>query len=179
MNATQLETWLTEDEAAARMGISVRTLRRKAAAGDGPEKRDRPRRGLRPEPVYNPDDVARLAEPPPAVFAPSSQIGLRAPEGLIAHPPQLSAFEQLASLLHSRVLAQGRPPARWLTLKQAREATGLSVTLLRRLIASGALRAIRDGALKVLESDLANLDNDTAIVAALAVTRKKKEGELL
>jgi len=175
-STNHLEAWLTEDDAAERLNISVRTLRRKTAAGEGPEKRERRRPGVRPEAVYNPDDVARLALTPPTVFAPTSQIGLRAPELQKAAPPQIAVFEQLASLLHTRVLAQPRPTARWMTMKQAAEATGLSVTLIRRLIASGRLRAIRDGALKVLEADLANLDN-VAELAGLAVTRSAGGGE--
>jgi len=78
-NANHLETWLTEEEAAARLGISERTLRRKTAAGEGPEKRERQRAGLRPESVYNPDDVARLAAPAQPVFAPGSAIAPRTP----------------------------------------------------------------------------------------------------
>ena len=38
-----LSTWLTNPEAAARMGISERTLDRRCAAGEGPERRNRPR----------------------------------------------------------------------------------------------------------------------------------------
>jgi len=171
MKKSNLESWLTESEAADMMQISTRTLRRRCAEGDGPEKRERQRPGARPEPVYNPEDVARLDATKPAVFAPSSSLAPRPPE----MPPALNALEQLAALLHSHLLSPPRPPARWLTLKQARETTGLSIALLKRLIAAGHLRVLRDGAIKVLQSDLDSLDNlHTLDLAGLAVTGKAR-----
>lgn len=49
-------------------------------------------------------------------------------------------------------------PPEWIGLSEASENAGLSVTLLRRLVATGRLRAVRDGDLKVKRADLANLD---------------------
>lgn len=164
-----LESWLTEAEAAELLRMSTRNLRRLSAEGTGPERQKRERPGVRPEPVYNPDDVARLAATKPVVFAPSSSLAPRPPETL----PVLNALEQLASLLHSRMLSPPRPPARWLTLKQARETTGLSIALLKRLIAAGHLRVLRDGALKVLQADLDGLDN-VEVLSGLARTEKAK-----
>lgn len=161
-STNHLEAWLSETEAAARLGISERSLRRKTQAGEGPEKRERRRPGARPQAVYNPEDVERLAVKPPAVFAPTSRIEPQESAGQLRLPgdtqPNLSVADILSTLIKARVDAMRRPPVRFLTMKQAAEATGLSQTLIRRLIASGRLRAIRDGALKVLESDLATLD---------------------
>jgi len=169
MKKSNLESWLTETEAADMMRISTRTLRRRCVEGEGPERRERQRPGARPEPVYNPEDVARLAATKPVVFSPSSSLAPRPPETL----PVLNALEQLAALLHSRMLSPPRPPARWLTLKQARETTGLSIALLKRLIAAGHLRVLRDGAVKVLQADLDVLDN-VEVLAGLARTEKAK-----
>lgn len=155
---TDLSTWLSEPETAARLGISTRTLQRKCAAGEGPERRERQKPGVRPEPVYNPDDVARLAAFPPAVFSRDSAIVPRT-GGEITVPPG-SIIEQLAAALHKRLQEPPpRPPARWLDLRSASARTGLSVAFLRRLIASGRLKAIRDRSIKVLQCDLDNLDN--------------------
>lgn len=174
--SNHLESWLTEAEAAEMLRISERTLRRRCAEGNGPERGERQRPGARPEPVYNPEDVARLAETKPAVFSPDSPLTLRAPR---FSPAGMTAIEQLAELLQMRLQEPAppppRPPARWLTLKQARETTGLSLALLKRLIAAGRLRPLRDGAIKVLQADLDSLDNLQELdLAGLARTEKAK-----
>ena len=74
MKKSNLESWLTETEAADMMRISTRTLRRRCVEGDGPERRERQRPGARPEPVYNPDDVARLSATKPVVFSPARHL---------------------------------------------------------------------------------------------------------
>jgi hypothetical protein len=154
---TDLSTWLTESEAAECLGISIRTLQRKCAAGEGPERRERQRPGRKPEPVYNPEDVDRLATSPPAVFSSNSAIAPRVGNDIA---PPGSIIEQLAAALHKRLQEPPpRPPARWLDLRAASARTGLSVALLRRLIASGRLKVVRDRSLKVLQSDIDNLDN--------------------
>jgi len=64
-----LSDWYPEEEAARRMGMSTRTLRRMSARKVGPERRLRPRDGRKPEPVYNPQDVDKRAsvQTPPYV----------------------------------------------------------------------------------------------------------------
>jgi hypothetical protein len=177
MNPTttnHLENWLPESEAAARLRISERTLRRRAAAGEGPEKRERQRPGARAEAVYNPDDVERLAATPPAVFSPANALTMR---GMTEQPNRLAPLEQLAVLLHTRLSEPPRPPARWLTLKQARETSGLSIVLLRRLIEAGRLRVLRDGAWKILQADLDGLDNVDEFVRTVAKVAKPTRGD--
>jgi len=55
--------WLSEAEAARRLGMSTRTLLRKVEEGAGPERRLRQRPGKKPQPVYNPRDVELMAAP--------------------------------------------------------------------------------------------------------------------
>lgn len=59
----QFDDWLTEPEAAKRLGMSTRTLRRKVEDGTAPERRKRMRPGKPPEAVYNPRDVELMAAP--------------------------------------------------------------------------------------------------------------------
>ncbi len=154
-----LSSWLTEPEAAERLRISERTLRRRCERGEGPERRERQRDGVRPEPVYNPDDVARLAAAPPVVMADESALAPRVPD-IWPDPRKLPpVLEELAVVLRQRLQEPPpKSPARYHTLKAASARTGLSVAFLRRLIADGRLKALRDRALKVLEADLDNLD---------------------
>lgn len=55
-----LSTWPTKPEAAARLGISERSLERLVEQGKPPERRMRQRPGKRPEPVFNPEEVEML-----------------------------------------------------------------------------------------------------------------------
>lgn len=68
-----------------------------------------------------------------------------------AHPSN-----PLADLLRA-LLGEQKPPPQFLTLKEAAEHTGLSVTFLRRLIKAGKLPALRDRCYKVRRYDLDNL----------------------
>lgn len=56
-------------------------------------------------------------------------------------------------------MGQTRPvePQEFLTLEEAAEATGLTVTYLNRRIKDGTLSAIKDGRVKVRKADLARL----------------------
>jgi len=169
---TDLSTWLTESEAAERLGMSERTLREHCKEGKGPERRMRKREGLKPQPVYNPEDVDRLAASPPAVFSSNSALTPRVqiPAGLMAPG---SPLEQLVKLLANRLQEPPpRPPARWLDLRAANARTGLSVALLRRLIAAGRLKAIRDRSIKVLQADLDNLEDLADSVFQIAGSSK-------
>ena len=175
-----LSTWLTNPEAAARMGISERTLDRRCAAGEGPERRNRPRPGLKPEVVNNPDDVERLATPKPHVMPdpdlPADWGSLVPRPQTTAVAPRPSSADVLPALL-DRVagavewwLAETRPAplALYLTLPQASAYTGLSVAFLRRLIRTGKLPVIRDRSLKARRLDLDNLVNADPALSGLS-----------
>jgi hypothetical protein len=162
---TDLSTWLNKPEAAARLGISERTLDRRCDAGEGPERRERPRAGLKPEPVCNPDDGERLAAPKAHVL-PAETTAPRIIGNDISIPPRPSG-DVIPALL-DRVagavewwMAETRPAphiALYLTLPQASAYTGLTVAMLRRLIRTGRLASIRDRALKVRRVELDKLD---------------------
>jgi hypothetical protein len=174
--STDLSTWLSKPEAAARLGISERTLERMVLAGTGPEQRNRPRPGKRPEAVFNPEDVQTFAQAPAVIAAasplmpkgvpPSAGHGQEIPPALAA---LMSVFERMLEMAQRpRLDAPQETSALWLNLAQARAYSGLSIALLRRLIDSGRLPAIQDGAIKVRRNDLDNIDN----VAELAALRK-------
>lgn len=63
----------------------------------------------------------------------------------------------LAELLRALFGASAHEQPQFMTLVQAREYTGLSVTFLRRLIRAGQLDAIKDRCYKVRRDDLDNL----------------------
>lgn len=170
--SVDLSTWLSRAEAAARLGISERKLERLDAKGQGPERRERPRAGMRPEIVYNPEDVdlERMAAPKlhvmperweaenrsPALVNGSSEITIA---DLQAASSQLAVVDRLAERL--AVWLPPRPPVPYLTLREAAARRGLSVTLIRRLVRDGKLPAIVDGSVKVLQSDVDQLDGVT------------------
>lgn len=171
-----LSTWLTEEDAAARLGVSERTLRRRCEDGTGPERQYRPVDGRKPEPVYRPDDVERLAPPRPAVFSERNPL-LPQPHanGLPAPPLELPAGAgmTLAGAIESAVLRAAemiadrfpapKPDALWLTIDQAAQYTGLSQTLIALLVRGGKLNAFRDHSIKVLRSDLDKLDSASVL----------------
>lgn len=66
----------------------------------------------------------------------------------------VSAMQTLADRVGPR-----RPMAAFLTIKEASAYSGLSQAFLRRLVRSGTLPAVLDGAIKVRRADLDNLAN--------------------
>lgn len=84
---------------------------------------------------------------------------------------------------HAEVAAVAPLPA-WLTIAQAARHSGLSVTLLRRLIALKRLPSVRDGSIKVRRVDLDNLDglavlteSSAKLAAATAELRRAVEAK--
>lgn len=161
-----LSAWMTKAEAAAILGCSERTLDRLAAAGMGPERRLRPRQGAKPEPVYNPADVERLAPAaaPAVVFGPPDPhhfLRGGAPPLPATRPTANAGVELLVSAMQTLADRVGprRPMAAFLTIKEASAYSGLSQAFLRRLVRSGTLPAVLDGAIKVRRADLDNLAN--------------------
>lgn len=143
-----LSTWLTKPEAAAALGISVRSLERLDEKGQGPPRKDRPRRGKRPEPVYDPGWIAefRASRQRPEVMPPLSP----------THSPDLApamkhdnfpAFALLANEIAGLVKAWPMPPRPlpwFLSVEEAAEYSGLSKAYLRTLCRNGSLPSIRN-----------------------------------
>lgn len=157
-----LSGWMTKAEAAARLGCSERTMDRLTATGAGPERRLRPRQGAKPEPVYNPEDVERLAPSVSPAVVPYGSVNGHAPQ---LSSPAETGFALLVSAMQTLADRVGprRPLAAFLTIKEASAYSGLSQAFLRRLVRAGGLPSVRDGALKVRRVDLDNLANTDTI----------------
>lgn len=176
---TDLSNWIPKPEAAARMGISERTLDRRCDAGTGPERRERQRPGLKPEPVYNPDDVERLAAPTAhlmpmeTAMAPMGcALAPRSPSDLIpilermvgavesvlqtsASRDAIAILDRIATAVEK--IAEPKMPLRWpplLTVAQAAVYAGVSKKLIREAVRTKVLTAVRDGALRIRRADL-------------------------
>jgi excisionase family DNA binding protein len=147
-----LSTWLNKTEAAARLGISERTLDRLAAEDKGPERRLRPRPGKKPEPVFNPDDVAEMA--------PKEQthvVRFAAPSPAAEPTPvfpvtlAIAALERIADRVVPRIPPQAKP---FLTVAEAASYSGLSESYLRRMVREGRMPYVRDRGYKIRRADL-------------------------
>ena len=167
-----LSTWLTKPDAAARLGISERTLDRLCEKGEGPERRDRPRVGLKPEPVYNPDDVDRLAAPKAHVMPAQTAAVATRPSAPSADVLSL-VLDRIAGAVEGRLSqALPSPEPLYLTLPQASAYTGLSMAFLRRLISTEKLPALRDRAIKLRRDHLDDLANYRTSMTELAELAK-------
>lgn len=154
---TDLSTWIPKAEAAARLGKSERTLDR--MGDDGPERRLRPREGLKPEVVFNPDDIEKMvAAQRSKAIAPTSPLAPASTQQLALRKDAPAIALEFQELFARGLEAARRGPGLWLNLAEASAYSGLSIALLRRLIRAGVLLAIRDRAVKVRRADLDNLD---------------------
>jgi hypothetical protein len=86
--------------------------------------------------------------------------------------PFVALFERLALLLSDRP-PQAVQTSIWIPIEQAAEYSGLSVGLLRRLVASERLVGIRDQTIKVRKSDLEQLNPATLLDLPPARPRKR------
>ncbi|MEO8373348.1 MAG: hypothetical protein ABI806_29455 [Candidatus Solibacter sp.] len=176
MPSHDLSNWLSKADAAARLQISERTLDRRCDAGTGPERRNRPRVGLKPEPVFNPEDIERLAATPVHVLppefgrAPSVPAILDREYAIAVRPPD--AFSLALERIAGAMEAKAAPQALYLTLPEARVYSGLSLALLRRVVREGKLPSIRDGSTKVRRADLDDFDSASPIRQPLAKSAK-------
>lgn len=157
-------TWLTKQEAADRIGVSTKTV--EALAKERKIEQGRWRRDGRGNEfsVYNPDDVARIAAqrrlaPAPFVLPAVPTSNGNGHGGIARTAPDAEAQQALAAGLSAfaaalRSLApnpENHPQnpenfqKLFLTVPEAAEVSGLSVTFLKRSIAAGSLAAARDG----------------------------------
>lgn len=177
MTETDLSDWLPIADAAKVLGCSTRTIERLGRARKL-EQRLRPQAGSPAVAVYNPDDVARLAQerrPAPAPFVlpvgpangptngnsfPETSGSLK--ETLARLPAGDDPIRQLfAAALRAVLQSPPSPPVSatvaetlFLTLKDAAALTGLSQAFLRRMITAGTLTAIRDRGWRIRRKDL-------------------------
>jgi hypothetical protein len=181
--AIDLSTWLTKQQAADELGVSTKAIERFAQAGKLEQRTRRQQHGPNVV-VYFPDDVARLAAErrgsPPAPFvvrtpvAPSNGHGREdvssrvntsptALQPLAAEDPLRALAAAIAAALMSQTSSQTSmsqtsqtlmSQTSFVTLREASQITGLSQALLRRYIASGGLKAVRDRGWRIRRRDL-------------------------
>jgi excisionase family DNA binding protein len=160
VEAPDLADWPERTEAAAALQIHPATLDRWVTSGKiRTAKRQRP--GRKPAVVYNPADIA--ANTPDVPAYPSYVLPPEQQQLALTQPQQQGAgtnSTELVAIAAAIASAVSRPaePQRFLTIEEASELTGLTVTYIRRAIRDGMLRAVRDGkAMKVRKTDLAGL----------------------
>ena len=149
-----IDDWFTKSQAAAFLKISEKTIERLAAKGEI-RRASRKRPGVRPLPVYDPDDLQQIRD---------SQIP-RVEIVSQAQPQQRSALvpravDLLPSLLQN--LLPSDLPLRdklFLTVKEAARFAGLPKATIRRLIHAAKIPAVKAGGWRIKRSDLEQLDS--------------------
>lgn len=147
-----LNDWLTKTEAAAFLQVSEKTIERLATKG-GVRRATRKRPGVRPLPVYNPDDLQKVKDSHTAqvVVVPSAEART---------PTALAPRTDLPSFLKTFFPAADMPvqDKLFLTLKEAARYSGLPQSTIRRLVHVGQLSAVKAGGWRIKRSDLEKLD---------------------
>lgn len=164
MADTDLTAWLPIVDAARTIGCSTRTVERLGRARKL-EQRLRRQEGTPPVAVYNPDDVARIAQerrPAPAPFvlgalppAHGNGRGLSTqPAGIVNRSPAAGddPIRQLAAAFQAFLLSPPSPPVSasvaetlYVTVTEAAAILGLPQADVRRLIQDGDLNARQTG----------------------------------
>jgi hypothetical protein len=142
--------WLTKQEAANIIGVSIRSVERLVEHGDIKQKFMKVV-GRRPIAVLDPAGVEKakqetLERMPPAIT-----------EEVTALLPRVVQPDMLTTLSHFLAAIQGKELKMFLTLDEASALTGLTVGRLKRLRKEGKLPAIVDGEIKVRRTDLLRL----------------------
>jgi excisionase family DNA binding protein len=144
--------WLTKTEALQQLAVSERSLDRMVTAGKV-QKISRPREGRTPEPMFNRGDIERASAVDAFAMPDAGDGGKQlAPRDTLAlpHPAQLRMLAELAGATLRQLAAPPQPEASatapvWMTIPAASAHCGLSARLLRKLIGTGQLPALRDG----------------------------------
>ena len=120
MDATILDDWFTKSQAAAVLQVSEKTIERLATKGEI-RRATRKRPGVRPSPVYCPEDLDRVKNaqtaqvvvmPPQAKAGGVPVLAPRAAEGQAISQRQRSHSILRASRIHDPALAQEREAPR-------------------------------------------------------------------
>ena len=153
MDNNLLDDWFTKSQAAGLLQVSEKTVERLARKGEiRRETRKRP--GVRPSPVYSPEDLDRVKAaqvPQVVVMPPQAEAG-----GVPALAPR--ALE-LPSFLQSLVSGADVPlrDKLFLTVKEAVRFSGLPESTIRRLLRSGKLPGFKAGGWRIRRVDLEEL----------------------
>ena len=154
MDDTILDDWFTKSQAAAFLQLSEKTVERLAAKGQI-RRASRKRPGVRPLPVYDPDDLQKIKD---------SQIPRVEIVSQAQAPQQQSDLVPRADLLPSLLqnLLPSDLPLRdklFLTVKEAARFAGLPQATIRRLIHAAKIPAVKAGGWRIKRSDLEQLDS--------------------
>ena len=152
MDNNLLDDWFTKSQAAALLQVSEKTIERLARKGEiHRETRKRP--GVRPSPVYSPEDLDRVktAQVPQVVVMP--------PQAEAGGVPALAPRVDLPSFLQSLVTGADVPlrDKLFLTVKEAVRFSGLPESTIRRLLRSGKLPGFKAGGWRIRRVDLEEL----------------------
>ena len=151
MDDTILDDWFTKSQAAAFLQVSEKTIERLARKGEiHRETRKRP--GVRPSPVYSPEDLDRVKNaqtPQVAVLPPQAEAGV--------FPHSFPAWTFLPSLNRSSGADVPLRDKLFLTVKEAVRFSGLPESTIRRLLRSGKLPGIKTGGWRIRRADLEEL----------------------
>ena len=152
MDNNLLDDWFTKSQAAAFLQVSEKTIERLARKGEiRRETRKRP--GVRPSPVYSPEDLDRVkaAQVPQVVVMP--------PQAEAGGVPALAPRLDLPSFLQSLVTGADVPlrDKLFLTVKEAVRFSGLPESTIRRLLRSGKLPGFKAGGWRIRRVDLEEL----------------------
>ena len=153
MDDTILDDWFTKSQAAAFLQVSEKTIERLARKGE--IRRDtRKRPGVRPSPVYSPEDLDRVKNaqvPQVVVMPPQAEAG--------SVPALAPRAVELPSFLQSLVNGPDVPlrDKLFLSVKEATRFSGLPESTIRRLLRSGKLPGVKAGGWRIRRVDLEEL----------------------
>ena len=154
MDTTILDDWCTKSQAAAILQVSEKTIERLATKGDI-RRATRKRPGIRPLPVYDPDDLQKIKE----THIPRVEIITQAdaPQQQPALVPRLD----LPSFLQSFGTGADVPlrDKLFFSVKEAARFAGLPQATIRRLIHASKIPAFKAGGWRIKRSDLEQLDS--------------------
>ena len=147
-----LKDWLTKTEAAAFLRVSEKTVERLATKGDV-RRTTRKRHGVRPLPVYNPDDLQKVKD------SQTAQVQV-VPQAEAGQTQALAPRVDLPSFLQSLVNGADVPlrDKLFLSVKEATRFSGLPESTIRRLLRSGKLPGVKTGGWRIKRSDLEQVD---------------------
>lgn len=183
--SVDLSGWLSIDEVADKLGVSIRTIERQRDAGNW-QTRLRPRPGAKPQEVFDPQQVEdRVPAPPTSLVRelppPASAMGQSDVPTIPTAMAGLSESVTWAALVAflDVWIARQQPPVPepqvpWIRLQEASEITGLSKRCLRKIIRNGGLAAIDDMFIKVRRDQLESIDLTSALMPVEKKAKAKK-----